>query len=46
MVLCGCFKNNIDEFEKKVKETYIEGHKHRTEYLEEIKKVKYLMGVT
>ena len=43
LVICGCFKNDMEHFEQKVKETYPAKHKHRLEYMKEIKKVKYLM---
>jgi hypothetical protein len=31
-IWCVCFTGTLQEFENRVKETYEEGHKHRTEY--------------
>ena len=42
-VVCGCFKGNLDAFEKRVKKTYTdENNEHRIAYDKEIKKVKEL----
>lgn len=41
-VVCGCYKNTIENFEAKVKEVH-GNNEHGKAYIKEIKKVKYLM---
>jgi hypothetical protein len=40
-VVCGCFRGDIEKFEKQVKETYCQGQYH-DEYMAEVEKVKAL----
>jgi len=43
-VVCGCWKSNLEEFEKRVKDVYEEGNEHRITYLKEIERVKVLFA--
>jgi ClpP class serine protease len=44
LVICGCFKDTLEKFEEKVKETYPDANNvHRKEYDNFIKKVKQYM---
>ena len=44
-IVCGCFRGNLEEFEKKVLETHENNEVYRNQYLEEIRKVKVLFGL-
>ena len=41
-VVCGCFRGNLEEFEKAVLETHKDNDLYRKQYLKEIEKVKIL----
>jgi len=41
-VVCGCYRGNLKEFEERVKQKHKETE-HLIPYLNEVKKVKYLM---
>ena len=41
-VVCGCFQGFIDEFKKKVMESYKKDEKHYVDYINLIKKVTIL----
>lgn len=43
-VVCGCFKGNLEEFEKAVLKTHENNKTHREAYLKEIEKVKFLIS--
>lgn len=43
-VTCGCWKSNLEDFEKRVKDVYKEGNEHRITYLKEIERVKVLFA--
>lgn len=43
-VVCGCFRGNLDDFEKAVKETH-GNNDYAMEYLKEIEKVKVLFNL-
>jgi hypothetical protein len=42
-IICGCWRGNIAEFEKQVKEVHTESE-HLKPYLEQIKIFKYLVS--
>lgn len=41
-VVCGCFKGNLEDFEKAVLEKHKDNDLYRKQYLKEIEKVKVL----
>ena len=41
-VVCGCFRGNLEDFEKAVLETHKDNDLYRKQYLKEIEKVKVL----
>lgn len=41
-VVCGCFRGNLEEFEKAVLKTHADNDVYREQYLKEIAKVKVL----
>lgn len=41
-VVCGCFRGNLEKFEKAVLETHKDNDLYREQYLKEIEKVKVL----
>ena len=41
-VVCGCFRGNLEDFEKAVLETHKDNDLYREQYLKEIEKVKVL----
>lgn len=41
-VLCDCFSDSLENFEKKIKKTYPEEHEYRISYMQEINIVKRL----
>ena len=41
-VICGCFRGNLEDFEKAVLKTHKDNDLYREQYLKEIKKVKVL----
>lgn len=41
-VVCGCFRGNLEEFEKDVLKKYVNNKEYREQYLKEIEKVKVL----
>lgn len=43
-VVCGCFRGNLEEFEKAVLKTHENNKTHREAYLKEIEKVKFLIS--
>lgn len=44
-IVCGCFRGNLEEFEKAVLATHENNEVYRNQYLEEIRKVKALFGL-
>lgn len=42
-IICGCFSGNIDDFEKKVKETHKNNPEYLKQYLDEIEIFRYLL---
>lgn len=44
-VVCGCFRGDLDKFEKAVRETHKNNEKHLADYLKEIEKVKVLFEI-
>jgi len=45
-IMCGCFIGNLEEFEKRIKETYDNENKHKKQYDEYIEIIKYLIEKT
>ena len=41
-VVCGCFRGDLEEFEKAVLKTHADNDIYREQYLKEIQKVKAL----
>lgn len=41
-IVCGCFRGNLETFEKAVLETHKDNDLYREQYLKEIEKVKVL----
>ena len=41
-IICGCFRGNLEDFEKAVLETHKDNDLYRKQYLKEIEKVKVL----
>ena len=41
-IICGCFRGNLEDFEKAVLETHKDNDLYREQYLKEIEKVKVL----
>jgi hypothetical protein len=39
-VVCGCFRGNLDEFEKAIKETHKYNEQHLSDYLNFVEKCK------
>lgn len=44
-VVCGCFRSNLEKFEKAVLETHEDNDLFREQYLKEIEKVKALFDL-
>lgn len=44
-VVCGCFKGNLEEFEKAVLVTHKHNDLYQEQYLREIEKVKILFDL-
>ena len=44
-VVCGCFRGNLEKFEKAVLETHKDNDLYREQYLKEIEKVKILFDL-
>ena len=44
-VVCGCFRGNLEDFEKAVLETHKDNDLYRKQYLKEIEKVKVLFDL-
>ncbi len=44
-IVCGCFRGNLEKFEKAVLKTHENNEVYRKQYLEEIQKVKVLFGM-
>jgi hypothetical protein len=42
-IVTGCFKRDLNEFEKAVEETHEKGSKYRSEYDKLIETIKYLI---
>jgi hypothetical protein len=45
LIICGCYRGNLTEFEERVKSVYNSGQ-YRDEYLKEIEIMKYLIDKT
>ena len=44
-IICGCFRGNLEDFEKAVLETHKDNDLYRDQYLKEIEKVKVLFDL-
>ena len=44
-IVCGCFRGDLEEFERAVRETHKNNEKHLADYLKEIEKVKVLFEI-
>lgn len=44
-VVCGCFRGNLEDFEKAVLKTHKDNDLYRKQYLKEIEKVKALFDL-
>lgn len=44
-IICGCFRGNLEKFEKAVLETHKDNFFYRKQYLKEIEKVKVLFDL-
>lgn len=44
-MVCGCFRGNLEKFEKAVLETHKDNDLYRKQYLKEIEKVKALFDL-
>lgn len=43
-IVCGCFRGDIEKFEKKVNDNYPEGFEHGDNYRKQIEIFKYLVN--
>ena len=41
-IVCGCFRGDLEEFEKAVLKTHANNEEYKIQYLKEIEKVKVL----
>ena len=44
-IICGCFRGNLEDFEKAILETHKDNDLYRKQYLKEIEKVKVLFDL-
>ncbi len=44
-MVCGCFRGDLEAFEKAVLETHADNDKFKNQYLKEIEKVKVLFDL-